>query len=390
MSDYDLSIIGTDDLRQRLVNQLKSQVAPYPDGFVNFKREVGTDITDANSPTNRSEINFNNVCLGRVILTAWNTTQDAVTNVADAVKEIIDSGMIGLRRSDGTAFESDDIIVRGDEILRGEYARLLKDGKTRLNQPGNHWVFILLSFLLATFYAGDMLAQSVEAIDPVNPDQIHGELRSRQVTSLSSELPARIEKIALREGFRFEKGSVLIKLDCALIKAQHEKTKAVLVATEKKYAVEKRLLELNSTGELDVQNAEAEMGKALADMEAGRVRLSKCVIRAPFSGRIVERKMGEHQFAQVGREIIRIIDDKNLEIAFIIPSHWVTWLKPGYRFLYRVNETGKDYPAKVVQRGAQVDAVSRSIIMIGRTIADHEELIPGMSGIVNIKPPNKD
>ena len=77
-------------------------------------------------------------------------------------------------------------------------------------------------------------------------------------------------------------------------------------------------------------------------------------------------------------------------MILIIPSHWVTWLKPGYRFLYRVNETGKDYPAKVVQRGAQVDAVSRSIIMIGRTIADHKELIPGMSGIVNIKPPNKD
>ena len=181
-----------------------------------------------------------------------------------------------------------------------------------------------------------------------------------------------------------------VKIDCALIKAQHEKTKAVLVATKKKYAVEKRLLELNSTGELDVQNAEAEMGKALADMKAGRVRLSKCVIRAPFSARIGERKMGEHQFAQVGREIIRIIDDKNLEIAFIVPSHWVTRLKPGYNFLYRVNETGKEYPAQVVQRGAQVDAVSRSIIMIGKTIDGHKELIPGMSGIVNIKPPNKD
>ena len=297
--------------------------------------------------------------------------------------------MLDLKRAGGTAFASDDIIVNGDDILREGNARLLKDGKTWQNRPNNHWVVTFLTFLLAAFYAGDMLAQSVEVIDPVNPDQIHGELRSRQVTSLSSELPAKIEKITLREGFRFEEGRVLIKLDCALIKAQHEKTKAVLVSTEKKYSVEKRLLELNSTGELDVQNAEAEMGKALADMEAGRVRLSKCVIRAPFSGRIVERKMGEHQFAQVGKEIIRIIDDKNLEIAFIVPSHWVTWLKPGYKFLYRVNETGKEYPAKVVQRGAQVDAVSRSIIMIGRTIDGHKELIPGMSGIVNITPPNK-
>ena len=179
MSDYDLNIIGTDDLRQRLANQLKSQVVPYPDGFVDFEREVGTDITDAKSPTSRSQINFNNVRLGRAVPTPWNTTQDAVTNLADAVEEIIDSGMKGLKRSDDTAFESDDIIVRSNKILRGKNARLLKDGKTRLNQPGNHWVVTFLSFLLATFCAGDMLAQSVEAIDPVNPDQIHGELRSR-------------------------------------------------------------------------------------------------------------------------------------------------------------------------------------------------------------------
>ena len=61
-----------------------------------------------------------------------------------------------------------------------------------------------------------------------------------------------------------------------------------------------------------------------------------------------------------------------------------------YKFQFRVSETNKSYPAKVVQRGAQVDAVSRSIIMIGRTLARHKELIPGMSGIVIIKASKRD
>ena len=132
------------------------------------------------------------------------------------------------------------------------------------------------------------------------------------------------------------------------------------------------------------------MDKVKADAKAGRVRLSKCVIKAPFSGRIVERKMGEHQFAQVGKDILKIIDDENLEIAFIVPSQWITWLKPDYKFLFQVNETQSHYAAEVVQRGAKVDAVSRSIVMIGRTLKKHNELIPGMSGIVSIKPPNRD
>ena len=258
------------------------------------------------------------------------------------------------------------------------------------SRPSGHWLTCFFSVFLVVAGSWEALAQADDTIDPINPDQIHGELRSRQVTSLSSEIPARIDKITLREGYKFKKGTILVKLDCALIRAQHRKTEAALVAAKRKFAVEKRLLELNSTGELDVQDAEAERDKVLADMEAGLVRLSKCVIKAPFSGRIVERNLGEHQFAPVGREIIKIIDDENLEIAFLVPSHWVTWLKPGYKFLYKVSETNKSYPAKVVQRGAQVDAVSRSIIMIGRTLVRHKELIPGMSGIVIIKASKRD
>ena len=246
---------------------------------------------------------------------------------------------------------------------------------------------IFISFFLGF---GEALSQTEETYGSVNPDKIYGELRSRHITAVSSELPARIKEITLREGSRFEKGTILIRLDCALIRAQHEKTKTSLEAAKRKFIVEKRLLELNSTGELDVLNAEAEMHKVGDDMEAGRVRLSKCIIRAPFAGRIVERKMGLHQFAPVGKEILKIIDDKNLEIAFLVPSGWVMWLNLGYKFIFQVNETGKGYPGKVIQRGAKVDPVSRSIVMIGKTIKYHEELIPGMSGVVHIKAPSRD
>ena len=250
------------------------------------------------------------------------------------------------------------------------------------------FIFWCLFSLLFNSHPGS--SEAPDIVTSINPERIYGELRSRHVTALSSELPAKINRITLREGFKFRRGAILVKLDCALIRAKHERTKSNLIVVKRKYIVEKRLLELNSTGEIDVLNAEAEMQKVQADMKAGNVRLSKCIIKAPFSGRIVERKMGEHQFAQVGKEILTIIDDQNLEIAFLVPSNWVTWLKPGYEFIFKVNETGKQYASKVIQRGAKVDAVSRSIVMIGKTIKSHGELIPGMSGIVSIKSPNRD
>ena len=71
----------------------------------------------------------------------------------------------------------------------------------------------------------------------------------------------------------------------------------------------------------------------------------------------------------------------------MVPSNWVSWLKPGYEFFYLVDETSKRYKARVLQRGAQIDSVSRSVVMIASTIDKHPELIPGMSGILQLKPP---
>ena len=247
-----------------------------------------------------------------------------------------------------------------------------------------------LTFCLNVFDVNPALGQKVGFDDSISPDKIYGKIRSQHTTSLSSEIPTRIEKLLVREGNSFKKGSILIKLDCSLIKARYEKLEAILKAAKAKLSIETRLLELNSTGELDLKNAEAEMGKITADMKAGRVKLSKCIIKAPFSGRVVEVKMGEHQFAKVGVQIIKIIDDFNLEIVFMVPSGWVRWLKRGTAFQYLVDETSRSYSARIVQRGAQIDAISRSIVMIGATLKRHKELIPGMSGIVKFKIPVSD
>ena len=53
-------------------------------------------------------------------------------------------------------------------------------------------LMLIVAILLLVAISWDAVAQTNSTIDPINPDQIHGELRSRQVTSLSSELPARI------------------------------------------------------------------------------------------------------------------------------------------------------------------------------------------------------
>ncbi|WP_300436115.1 efflux RND transporter periplasmic adaptor subunit [Zoogloea sp.] len=216
---------------------------------------------------------------------------------------------------------------------------------------------------------------------------IRAQLSPRRFTTLAAELGAKVNRVSVREGERFKSGQVLIVLDCSLQTAQLNKAKATLAAADQTYAANRRLAELNSVGKLELDTSHSEVAKARADVALMNATLSKCQIVAPFSGRVSEQKIREQQFAQPGQGILEILDDSALELEFIVPSRWMAWLKDGYRFQVKIDETGITYPAKVTRLGAKVDPVSQSVKAVAVIDGQFSELIAGMSGRVMLAPP---
>lgn len=221
----------------------------------------------------------------------------------------------------------------------------------------------------------------------LDKQEIRAQLSPRRFTTIAAELGAKVNRITVREGERFKAGQVLVVLDCSLQSAQLNKARATLGAAEKTYAANHRLAELNSVGKLELETSQSEVAKAKADVSLMSTTLSKCQIAAPFSGRVSEQKVREQQFAQPGQGILEILDDSALELEFIVPSRWMVWLKDGYRFQVKIDETGNTYPAKVTRLGAKVDPVSQSVKTIAVIDGQFPELIAGMSGRVVLTPP---
>jgi membrane fusion protein, multidrug efflux system len=237
---------------------------------------------------------------------------------------------------------------------------------------------------------GAVLAQTLPAATaPASaaPEEIRAQLTPRDYTTLASESAGRIDRIATRPGEHFKKGDVLVVFDCVAQRAQAAKARAVLSAAEKTYAVNRRLAELKSIGQLELDVSQAEIEKAKADVSIGDAAVAKCTIPAPFSGVTVEQKAREFQYTTPGQPLLDILDDHDLEVEFIAPSRWLPWLKPGYSFAIRVDETAKSYPAHITELGARVDPVSQSIKVTGVFDTSLPELIAGMSGRVAIRPP---
>ena len=228
-----------------------------------------------------------------------------------------------------------------------------------------------------------LLSLSAAAEEPAVPVQ----LVAVNYTTLSAELPGKIDRIAVKEGERFKEGQQLVAFDCVIQRAQLDEAQAVLGAAEKSKAVHKRLLELNSTGSLEAEKSAADAAVAQAKLNSARAVTTKCAITAPFSGRVVEQKARAHQYVQAGQPILDILDDTALDAEFIVPSGWVGAIKPGKVIQVAVDETRKIYPAKVARIGAKVDAVSHSVKVVAEIRGDFPELIAGMTGRVQMPQP---
>jgi len=246
----------------------------------------------------------------------------------------------------------------------------------------------LCALLAVLVLQAPALAQQVGQHDAAAvPQVIRAQLVPRAFTTLSSETAARVDRISHRAGEHFQKGETLVEFDCVTQRAQVAKARAVLKAAEKTYAINKRLFDMKSLSGLELEVSAAEIDKAKADVAMADAMQSKCVVEAPFTGVVVDQKAREFQYTTPGQPLLEIVDDKALELEFIVPSAWLRWLKTGYAFSVAVDETGKTYHAHVELLGGRVDPVSESIKVTGTIDGDAQDLMPGMSGRVVMAPP---
>lgn len=217
--------------------------------------------------------------------------------------------------------------------------------------------------------------------------EIRAQLLPRRYTTVAAEIGAKINRLPVPEGAAFKAGQLLVSFDCSLQQAQLQKAQAELDGADQTLKSNQRLAELNSVGQLELDLSRSAVGKAKAEVGANRAVLGKCGVAAPFAGRIAEQKVREQQYVQPGQALLDIIDDSVLELEFLVPSNWLSWLRVGGKFQVQIDETRKSYPAKFIRIGARVDPVSQSVKVAAAIDGKFPELIAGMSGRVQVTPP---
>jgi len=221
----------------------------------------------------------------------------------------------------------------------------------------------------------------------IERQEIRAQLLPRRFTTIAAEVGAKVNRLPIPEGDSFKAGQLLVGFDCSVQQAMLQKARAELSAAQQTLKGNQRLAELNSIGTVELDISRANAAKASAEVGAQQAVLAKCSIAAPFSGRVAEQRVREQQYVQPGQPVIDILDDSVLELEFLVPSHWLGWLKVGQSFQVEIDETRKTYPAKFIRIGARVDPVSQSVKVAAAVDGKFPELIAGMSGRVQVTQP---
>ncbi|PLX81157.1 MAG: efflux transporter periplasmic adaptor subunit [Desulfuromonas sp.] len=248
---------------------------------------------------------------------------------------------------------------------------------------------VLITALLLLLALSLPVAAETErrASDGTGSEAVRLQLVAPQSVTLSSELSGRIAELPLRPGDAFKKGAQLLAFDCRLHQARWDKAAAERKQASATHEVNIQLDRLGSVSTLELDVSSARLAVAQAELDIMTTLLDRCTINAPFSGRIAEVHVKQHQYIGEGEKVLDILNDRQLEIEMILPSLWLQWLKPGQPFPFRVDETGRDYQARVSRIAPQVDAVSQTVKVFATLDRPSAELRAGMSGTARISPP---
>lgn len=198
---------------------------------------------------------------------------------------------------------------------------------------------------------------------------------------LSAQMAGRIVGINARLGDRIGRGQVILHFDCGERQARLGMARAELDGARDLLDAKTKLQAMQSASLLEVGQAEADVAKCRAQIRLYQAETSMCDIMAPFSGRITRLLVKPFESVTMGQPLVELMSDDRLKIQANIPSSWLAATKANEPVLVHIDETGKNYEARISRINGKVDAVSQTVEIEGIFTGRTGDLLPGMSGI---------
>lgn len=222
---------------------------------------------------------------------------------------------------------------------------------------------------------------------------ITGSIQPERRADLRAEVSAIVIQVLKENGEAVSKGDVLLRLDETSIRDNVSSAEEAARAAQQSLDQTQRMLErqstLRSSGmissqaledvELRRNTAQSELAAAKSRLVTARQQLGRTVVRAPFDGIVSERKVSNGDTAQVGKELVKVIDPASMRFEGMVSADKIGVVKVGQPVLFRVNGyPGQNFNGRVKRVDPAANAVTRQVEVL---VAFAESAQPRVAGL---------
>jgi membrane fusion protein (multidrug efflux system) len=231
-----------------------------------------------------------------------------------------------------------------------------------------------------------VIVTEVAARDYVDRFTALGTARANESIDVTSRISSVITAIRFEEGQRVSTGDLLVELDNAEIRAQLTMAEASLKQKRSQFKRSQTLGQTRVVSDAELEELEAGVLMAEAEVRGAQARLNNSYIKAPFEGTVGLRHVSLGDL--VGPEtLISTLDDTDtIKLEFTIPETFLSSLEIGMRVeaqssIYRE----RSFVGSVKSIDTRIDPVTRSLTIIAGLPNDDGLLRPGMFLTVNVE-----
>ncbi len=213
--------------------------------------------------------------------------------------------------------------------------------------------------------------------------EVRGTVKSRGNITMSPETPARVTKVAVKEGDKVKMGETLVVQDAEVLRNNIAELRTSLDLAKTIYVRQKKLWDKNIGSEVQYLQAKNNKNSLERKLVTAKSQLSKTVITAPFSGTIDKVDVRVGQIIQPGQPILRLVSLTDMYIKANVSESFVGKFSANQDVDILFPSTGKEMKAKISAIGQVIEPKNRTF-EIEIIISSDVQVKPNMVAVISI------
>ena len=205
---------------------------------------------------------------------------------------------------------------------------------------------------------------------------ITGSVQPERRADLRAEVSTVVLQVLKENGDNVRRGDLLVRLDDTSIRdtlaSAEAATRAATQAFDQAERQAQRMATLRGSGMASAQaldDAENRRNAAQSDTEAAKARavqarqqLQRTEVRAPFDGIVSDRKVSAGDTAQIGKELVKVIDPASMRFEGLVSADSIGSVQAGQTVSFRVNGYGEQqFTGKIRRVNPAANATTRQV-----------------------------